>query len=158
MIPVELLAATLLAVGALANPTPAHVERVQITPAPIPVHPEHVYYQRDIVDSVTSAVGSLASQAGNYAESVLSDLGSGIPSYVTDGILPGAVNLPTGSQVMSSAGVSSSDLEAIPTQVLNIPGYANYTNGQWNLLVHGNVYKCKFTHTPRTVKSGGGPS
>lgn len=60
---------------------------------------------------------------------------------MTDGILPGEVNLPTGSQVLSSANVSSTDLDAVPTQVLNIPGYGNWTGSQWNLRVHGNVFK-----------------
>lgn len=139
MIPIELLAATLLATGALAHPTytPSHAEVALVTPAPIPVHPEHLYYQRDIIDSITS----LGSRADSYLHSVLTALGSGIPSYVTEGILPGQVNLPTGSQVLSSANISSSDVAALPTQVLNIPGYANYTNNQWNLRVHGNVYK-----------------
>ena len=43
--------------------------------------------------------------------------------------------------MLSSAGVSSTDLDAKPTQVLNIPGYANWTEQGWNLRIHGNVYK-----------------
>lgn len=127
-----LLAVTLLLSQALAYPTATELSL--ITPAPIPVPAEHAYYRRDIIDSLTSKVES-------YGQSLLSDLGSAIPSYVTDGILPGAVNLPTGSQVLSSANVSSSDLDAKPTQVLNIPGYANWTGTNWNLRVHGNVFK-----------------
>ena len=42
---------------------------------------------------------------------------------------------------MSSAGVKSSDLAATPTSVLNIPGYANWTQNGWNLRIHGNVFK-----------------
>ncbi|KAK5942741.1 hypothetical protein PMZ80_005307 [Knufia obscura] len=135
MLPLELWVATLLASIACAHPTqPTRTELALITPPPVPQHPEHLYYRRDIIDSLTSKVAS-------YGESLLSDLGSAIPSYVTDGILPGLVDLPTGSQVLSSAGVSSTDLDAKPTQVLNIPGYANWTGNQWNLRVHGNVYK-----------------
>ena len=48
---------------------------------------------------------------------------------------------PTGSAVLSSANVSSTDLSATPTQVLNIPGYGNWTTGGWNLRIHGNVFK-----------------
>ena len=132
MFPIELLATALLASVAHAHPTPTELSL--ITPAPIPQPPEHVFYQRNVIDSLTS-------EAGNYANSLLSDLGSAIPSYVTDGILPGQVDLPTGSQVLSSAGVSSSDVDAKPTQILNIPGYGNWTGSQWNLRVHGNVFK-----------------
>ncbi|KAK5082076.1 hypothetical protein LTR05_007218 [Lithohypha guttulata] len=137
MLPIELLATSLLAlvIHADAHPTAAHVERALITPAPAIQQPEHAYHRRrDIIDSLTSQVGS-------YANSLLSDLGSAIPSYVTDGILPNQVDLPTGTQVLSSAGVSSTDLDAKPTQVLNIPGYGNWTGSNWNLRVHGNVYK-----------------
>lgn len=135
MLPLELWSAALLVshVLAIPNPTqPTPAELVLVTPAatPTPDHLEHAYYKRNIISDLSS-----------YGNSLLSDLGSGIPSYVTDGILPGAVNLPTGTQVMSSAGVSSSDLAAIPTSVLNIPGYANWTGSNWNLRVHGNVYK-----------------
>lgn len=138
MLPSKVWAAALLVSYAVGHPNPSQAtpaELALVTPAPIPIaHPEHAYYRRDIIDSLTSVVAS-------YGESLLSDLGSAIPSYVTDGILPGAVDLPTGSDVMSSASVSSTDLDALPTQVLNIPGYANWTGSNWNLRVHGNVYK-----------------
>ncbi|KAI9874138.1 MAG: hypothetical protein M1823_007755, partial [Watsoniomyces obsoletus] len=42
---------------------------------------------------------------------------------------------------MSSAGVHSTDVDALPTQVLNIPGYGNMTQNGWNLRIRGNVYK-----------------
>ena len=135
MLPPELWAAMLLVPFVSAHPTQAtRAELALITPAPIPQPPEHLYYRRDIIDSLTAVVAS-------YGASLLSDLGSGIPSYVTEGILPGAVDLPTGSNVLSSANVSSSDLDAKPTQVLNIPGYGNWTGSAWNLRVHGNVFK-----------------
>jgi len=60
---------------------------------------------------------------------------------VSNGLLPNLQGLPTGSAVESSLGVSSSDLAASPTQVLNIPGYGNWTSSGWNLRVHGNVFK-----------------
>lgn len=135
MHPLQLLAASLLASTAYTAPTITKVELALITPPPtIPSHPEHLYYQRDIISDITSKVA-------NYGKSLLSELGSAIPSYVTEGILPGQINLPTGSQVLKSANVSSTDLDAQPTQVLNIPGYGNWTGSQWNLRVHGNVFK-----------------
>lgn len=57
----------------------------------------------------------------------------GIPNYFQ--------NFPTGSQVLSSLGQSDGDLAAKPTQVLNIPPYANWTDKGWNVRFHGNVYK-----------------
>lgn len=41
----------------------------------------------------------------------------------------------------SSLGLSSSQLAALPTQVLNIPPYGNWTDQGWNVRFHGNVYK-----------------
>jgi hypothetical protein len=107
-----------------------------ITAAPTPVilggDPE--LRKRGVISDITAGLDS-------YVNSVFSELGTAIPSYVTEGLLPDLVGLPTGSQVLSSANVSSTALDALPTQVLNIPGYANWTNGQWNLRFHGNVYK-----------------
>lgn len=132
------VAVSYLAHGASAIPTqPLDAELALITPPPKPAaalfdYPQ--YQRRGVISSLTAEIAS-------YGKSLLSDLGSGIPSYVTDGVLPGAVNLPTGSQVLSSAGISSSDIAASPTQVLNVPGYGNYTASGWNLRIHGNVYK-----------------
>lgn len=50
-------------------------------------------------------------------------------------------NLPTGTNVMSSLGINDDDLAAIPTSVLNLPPYANWTDQGWNVRFHGNVYK-----------------
>jgi hypothetical protein len=43
--------------------------------------------------------------------------------------------------VQSSLGLNNSQLAALPTQVLNLPPYANWTNEGWNVRFHGNVYK-----------------
>jgi hypothetical protein len=48
---------------------------------------------------------------------------------------------PTGDAVASSLGLNSDDLAALPTNVLNIDPYANWTNSGWNVRFHGNVYK-----------------
>lgn len=42
---------------------------------------------------------------------------------------------------MSSLGLSDEQLAALPTQALNIPPYANYTDQGWNVRFHGNIYK-----------------
>lgn len=43
--------------------------------------------------------------------------------------------------MLSSLGINDGDLAAKPTEVLNVPPYANWTNNQWNVRFHGNVYK-----------------
>lgn len=125
--------------SSIVTATPTQADRALITPPPtvsLARRPDHIFqYQR------RDALSSLTAEVASYGRSILSGFGSAIPSYVTNGILPNMVNLPTGSQVLSSANVSSTDVAAQPTQVLNIPGYANWTGSQWNLRVHGNVFK-----------------
>merc|ERR1712000_595685 len=75
---------------------------------------------------------------GGIRRGILSDITADLDSYV---LFPNFQNLPTGSAVASSVGAKSTDLAASPTQVLNIPGYGNWTNNGWNLRIHGNVYK-----------------
>jgi hypothetical protein len=50
-------------------------------------------------------------------------------------------DFPSGDQVVSSLGLNSSQLAVLPTQVLNIPPYGNWTSNGWNVRFHGNVYK-----------------
>lgn len=79
--------------------------------------------------------------AGSALTSILGSLGSDIPSYVASGVPNYFQSFPTGSAVASSLGLDDSDLVALPTNVLNLPSYANWTDSGWNLRVHGNVYK-----------------
>ncbi|ESZ92842.1 hypothetical protein SBOR_6773 [Sclerotinia borealis F-4128] len=124
---------------ALAAPAPA--------PAPHPVaqavpHPmitprasltDRTVEERGVISSVESSIKGLE----NYLTSVLGTY----PSYIASGIPNFFQDFPTGSAVQSRLGISDGDLAAAPTQVLNIPGYANWTNEGWNLRVHGNVFK-----------------
>ena len=57
----------------------------------------------------------------DFVGSILSDLGSAIPSYVASGVPNFFQDFPTGDAVLSKAGISSSDLAATPTMVLNLP-------------------------------------
>jgi hypothetical protein len=66
--------------------------------------------QRDIFDSITGA-------AGGFVTSIL----SGLPSYVADGVPNFFQDLPTGTAVQSKLNLSDDDVDALPTQVLNIP-------------------------------------
>ncbi|KIN01425.1 hypothetical protein OIDMADRAFT_122409 [Oidiodendron maius Zn] len=84
---------------------------------------------RDIVSDIGGLGSYLSSVVGTY------------PSYIASGIPNFFQGFPTGTAVQSSLGLSDSDLAATPTQVLNIPGYANWTENGWNLRFHGNVFK-----------------
>ncbi len=77
---------------------------------------------------------------GGVLDDIFSTLGD-IPSYVASGIPNFFQDLPQGGDVLDKLGLKDDDMDAKPTQVLNIPGYANWTDKGWNLLVHGQVYK-----------------
>ncbi|KAJ4142499.1 hypothetical protein NW754_009941 [Fusarium falciforme] len=88
--------------------------------------------QRDIIDSVES-----------YVDGLVTRVESKVSKWVNSGILDYPNGFPTGDAVKESLGISDDDdeLAAQPTQVLNLPPYANWTNDGWNVRVHGNVYK-----------------
>ncbi|KAJ9149940.1 Phosphatidate phosphatase APP1 [Pleurostoma richardsiae] len=109
---------------------------VAAVPAP---HPEITapptltqQHQRDLVKRL---------DVGSYVDSVFSDLGSGVSSFIASGVPQFFNDLPTGTAVESSLGISSSDLAATPTQALNVPAYANWTDQGWNVRIHGNIFK-----------------
>lgn len=77
----------------------------------------------------------------SYLGGVFSSLGSDVSSFVASGVPQFFNDLPTGTAVMSDLGISSSDLAASPTQALNVPPYANWTDQGWNVRIHGNIYK-----------------
>lgn len=66
--------------------------------------------RRGLGDDIKSFVGSLAS-----------DVESKVSSFVESGILNFPNGFPTGTAVEKSLGVSSTELDALPTQVLNLP-------------------------------------
>lgn len=77
----------------------------------------------------------------SYINSVVSGLGSDVSSYIASGIPQYFQDLPVGKSVEKSLGINDDDLKATPTQALNLPGYANWTDSGWNVRIHGNVYK-----------------
>ncbi|RAL60622.1 hypothetical protein DID88_009940 [Monilinia fructigena] len=89
--------------------------------------------RRGVISSAESSIKGLESYLTSVIGSYPSYIASGVPNFFQD--------FPTGSAVQSSLGISDGDLAASPTQVLNIPGYANWTDKGWNLRVHGNVFK-----------------
>ncbi|RAH51424.1 phosphatidate phosphatase App1 family protein [Aspergillus brunneoviolaceus CBS 621.78] len=103
-----------------------------ITPSPVEYNPSPVepVARRNILSDVDSDINS-----------VLSGLGSDLPSWVASGVPNFFQGFPTGDAVVSSLGLNSAQLAALPTNVLNIDPYANWTSSGWNVRFHGNVYK-----------------
>ena len=130
-----LLPASLFALLAVAAPQPqpaaVHPRDPTITPSPALKHPSQTWkHRRDIFSDIEGDVNS-----------VLSFLGSGIPSYVASGIPNFFQDFPTGDKVQSSLGLDDAQVAALPTNVLNIDPYANWTDAGWNVRFRGNVYK-----------------
>ncbi|RCI14223.1 hypothetical protein L249_6187 [Ophiocordyceps polyrhachis-furcata BCC 54312] len=86
-------------------------------------------------------VRGLGSKAASYLSSLADEAGSKVSSFANSGILDFPFGFPTGSEVLKSADVSETGLAALPTEVLNLPPYGNWTDQGWNVRVHGNVYK-----------------
>ncbi|KAF2152594.1 hypothetical protein K461DRAFT_313255 [Myriangium duriaei CBS 260.36] len=132
----------------LSNAAPAPTPRIApeleprepaITPSPVTVDVTRTYeYRRNIISDLD---GDL--------HSILAGLGSDIPSWVASGVPNFFQGFPTGDSVASSLGIQSSELAALPTQVLNVDPYANWTDQGWNVRFHGNVYKQPNTSTEK---------
>ena len=96
---------------ALPNPEAVEQEHPLITPSPVLRDPTKTYKRRrDIISDLKGDVNS-----------ILSDLGSDIPSYVASGVPNFFQGFPTGDKVQSSLGLDDSQVAALPTQVLNVP-------------------------------------
>ncbi|KAI8949902.1 hypothetical protein F4801DRAFT_382888 [Xylaria longipes] len=78
---------------------------------------------------------------GSYINSVISGLGSDVSSYIASGVPQFFQDFPIGDAVEKALGIDDDDLKATPTQVLNVPGYANWTESGWSVRIHGNVFK-----------------
>lgn len=117
----------------LAIPAPAPVAEPTVPGLLVVRIPEPtaapVLIERNVLDDVET-----------YVDGIISDVASKVSSLVDSDILD-FHGLPTGTAVEKTLGISDGDLDAKPTQVLNIPPYANWTNEGWSVRVHGNVYK-----------------
>ncbi|KAJ2895081.1 hypothetical protein MKZ38_006903 [Zalerion maritima] len=103
------------------------------------VTPPPTLVVRDEDDEPTRVVAR--NVVGDYLNSVASEFGDKVSSYFFSGIPEWFQDLPTGDAVLDKLDITEDDLNAIPTSVLNLPSYANWTDEGWNLRVHGNVYK-----------------
>ncbi|KAB5591555.1 Rhamnogalacturonate lyase [Ceratobasidium theobromae] len=61
------------------------------------------------------------------------------PAAALSGVLPAWLNLPDGDEVKKELRLES--IDQYPLQVLDIPGYANWTEKGWNVRLHGSTYK-----------------
>ncbi|TLD31268.1 hypothetical protein PspLS_02165 [Pyricularia sp. CBS 133598] len=106
----------------------------EITPAPAlkqpPTRTLEIQRRADIWGAFESGVNS-----------IFSGLGTSIPSYVASGVPNFFQDFPTGDKVKSSLGIDDNQIRALPTQVLNVPPYGNWSNNAWNIRFRGNVYK-----------------
>ncbi|CAE6481524.1 unnamed protein product [Rhizoctonia solani] len=73
--------------------------------------------------------------------SVTSLLGSAIPSDAAGGILPGWLTMPSDDRIKDVLGLNDTAISQLPVEVMNIPGYANWTESGWNNRIHGYVHK-----------------
>ena len=95
----------------IPQPAAALPEHPLITPSPALWDPTKTYKsRRGIVSDLEGDVNS-----------ILSVLGSDIPSYVASGVPNFFQNFPVGNDVKSSLGLEDSQIAALPTQVLNLP-------------------------------------
>ncbi|QRW25719.1 hypothetical protein RhiXN_10796 [Rhizoctonia solani] len=60
------------------------------------------------------------------------------PAAALNGVLPAWLDLPDGEDVIRQFGL---DLDQYSVQVLNIPGYANWTSNGWHVRLHGQTYR-----------------
>lgn len=85
-----------------------------ITPAPsLADSTRYRIEERNVISSIESTIKGL--------DSYLSSVVGTYPAYIASGVPNFFQNFPTGDGVLSDLGISSSALEASPTQVLNIP-------------------------------------
>ena len=122
----------------LAYAAPGQLQEA-ITPAPQTTPPpsQTVLKQRGISSDISSLTSDAASLAGSFTEA----LGS-LATGGTNGIVPAALtSLPTGSQIMSTLGISDSDLAATPTSALQRRPYGNFTDKGWQVRFNGFIYK-----------------
>ncbi|KAG8739129.1 hypothetical protein FRC12_016420 [Ceratobasidium sp. 428] len=64
-----------------------------------------------------------------------------IPSDAAGGILPAWLTMPTDQKIREQFNLNDEQVSQLPVQVMNIPGYGNFTNGSWAVRVHGNAYR-----------------
>jgi hypothetical protein len=116
----------------------AHPPAAAITPSPT---------LSEAVSRTRHAARDIISDVESFGNSILSGLGSDIPSYVASGVPNFFQGFSTGNAVVSSLGLNENQLAALPTQALNIGPYANWTEQGWQVRFHGNIYKQPNTST-----------
>ena len=120
-----------------AYPEPTQAPVAVAAPAPI-ITPAVV--QRFAPTALQQRRGVISDLDGDV-HSVLSNIGSDIPSFVASGIPQFFENIPSGTAVQKSLSLSDDELASYPTAVLNFSPYGNWTDQGWNVRFHGNIYR-----------------
>jgi hypothetical protein len=96
----------------------------------------------DLGNSLSSALHQLGEAIDGFATGKYI-VSSGTPAHVK-GVPNAFRDWPSGTNVIDGMGLHHTMLSALPTQVLNLPPYANWTSQGWNVRFHGNVcYSCE---------------
>lgn len=94
---------------ALAIPAPVPEVEIVVRATITKREPPSQVRERDILSDITGAAGYVTSLLGGLPDSVA----SGVPQFFQD--------FPTGDDVKKKLDLSDDEIDALPTQVLNIP-------------------------------------
>jgi len=100
---------TALALLPIALAVPAPAPEVTALATLTEREPPTQVQERDILSDITGAAGYVTSVLGGLPESVA----SGVPNFFQD--------FPVGDDVKNQLNMTDDDVDALPTQVLNIP-------------------------------------
>jgi hypothetical protein len=130
-----------------ATPTAVTISEYVLQPSPQPTQFRRVRSATPTRLAPRGIISKIESKIENLFSSKLEELGQAIPSLIANGIPEILHHMPHGSAIESSLGLQPTQLAALPTQVLNLPPYGNWTDQGWNVRFHGNVYKQPNTST-----------
>ncbi|KAL2356044.1 hypothetical protein BJ546DRAFT_948056 [Cryomyces antarcticus] len=96
----------------------------------------HIQLQSSYVDDIATQRMRLRCH-GVFALS----LSSAVSATFFENVISGPIYKIAKSWVKKEIGLNDWQIQHLPTRILNIPSYANWTDDGWRLHVHGNVYK-----------------
>ncbi|KAG8744881.1 hypothetical protein FRC10_009251 [Ceratobasidium sp. 414] len=65
----------------------------------------------------------------------------GATPVAAGGILPAWLDMPSDDRIKKQLGLNDTQISQLLVQVMNIPGYGNWTADGWNVRIHGNAYR-----------------
>ncbi|KAH8834461.1 hypothetical protein DL96DRAFT_1491686 [Flagelloscypha sp. PMI_526] len=109
-----------------------------VTLAATPTSPP-LLAQRDLISTVVNGVTSVVSDVASIPDSVKSAF-KGLQTEAASGVIPG-FDIPSSDDIKKKSGLNDTQIDQLPVHILNIPGFANWTDNGWNLYIHGQAYK-----------------